>query len=86
ISTAAVKEYSDDSVRSAEIVRALTSFPVLATIPDILTVKDTIRRKKRLMIWIISLAVAAVVMVAAFDFRFMDLYPFLAKLARRVGM
>lgn len=86
IGTASVKEYSDNSVRSADLLQTVTSFPVLATIPDILTAQDISRSRTRLMIWIISLSVAVILGIAAFHFFVMDLDIFWAKLVQRMGI
>ncbi len=84
--TAAVKEYSDGSVRSADLLSMVTSLPVLASIPHILTGRDITVRKTRLMAWIIGLAVALIVVAATFHFFVMDLDIFWAKFVRRMGI
>jgi len=44
IATASIREYTDDSVRSADQLSSATNFPVLAGIPEIYSAKD-LRRK-----------------------------------------
>jgi polysaccharide chain length determinant protein (PEP-CTERM system associated) len=86
IGTAAVKEYSDGTVRSADLLAMVTSLPVLASIPHILTGRDIALRKTRLTAWIVGSAVVAIMVVAAFHFFVMDLDIFWAKLVRRMGI
>ena len=84
--TGALMEFSDSSVRSAEALTMLTSFPVLATIPEILGSKETAGRKTRLMIWAVCLIILVIVGITLFHFFVMDLDIFWAKLLRRMGI
>ena len=59
----ALREFSDDSVRSADLLEAETKFPVLAGIPVIVTAEDMVRRRRRRLAWVgagvLSVALAA---------------------------
>ncbi|UCD77256.1 MAG: hypothetical protein JSW26_17740 [Desulfobacterales bacterium] len=86
IGLAALREFSDDTIRKVEQLERATKFPVLAGIPRILTNKDIIRRRwKRL-----ALAGGTVCVIAAgllvFHFVVMDLHIFWAKLMRRLAI
>jgi len=84
IGLAALREFSDDSVRSPEQLESVTKFPVLAGIPPIITRKDISRRRwKRLALatGTIGVIVAGVVV---FHLMVMDLNVFWAKLMRRL--
>ncbi|QTA89986.1 GumC family protein [Desulfonema magnum] len=78
----ALKEFTDPSVRNAGTLVAATSFPVLASIPVIVTKRDrNIIRIKRIILMIgVILVIAAG--VAAFHYLVMDLDIFRAKVAR----
>jgi succinoglycan biosynthesis transport protein ExoP len=79
-----LKEFSDTSVYSARHLTAITSFPVLAMVPAIVTAKDHSRRRMhRIMLTVIALGIVAGG-VAAFHFRVMDLTVFWAKVIRHV--
>lgn len=85
VGTGSLKEFSDNSVRSAKGLSDLTSFPVLAGIPEIKTEKD-IEHSKKKRIRIIILAIIIIIAgIAAFHFLVMDLYIFWAKLSRLIG-
>ncbi len=86
IGTASVKEYSDTSVRKADYLSIITSFPVLASIPRMLSEKAEARRKKHMKIWIIAVVAAIIVAVIAFHFLVMDLDVFWIKFTRRMGI
>lgn len=86
IGTAVAKEYSDGSVRSEELLMMLTSFPVLASIPDILTGRDIALGKSMVKTWLAGLVLAAVLGIVAVHFLVIDLDVFWAKLIRRMGI
>jgi polysaccharide chain length determinant protein (PEP-CTERM system associated) len=86
IGLAALREFSDDSVRSGETLTMITEFPVLAGIPEIMTAKDIRgRRIKRLAVAACLAAVAALGLVAV-HFFVMDLDIFWAKLMRKLAI
>jgi succinoglycan biosynthesis transport protein ExoP len=86
IGLAALREFSDDAVRSAESLTMMTEFPVLAGIPEIMTAKDIAgRRTKRLALAVGALA-AVVLGLVVFHFFVMDLDIFWAKLMRKLAI
>ncbi len=84
VGSASFTEYNDRSVRNAEALALGTSFPVLGSIPEIVTEKDMIRRKTKRYIRIILMLVVIVGALAAFHYLVMDLNVFWAKLIRRL--
>jgi len=86
IGFAAVREFSDDAVRHANQLERATNFPVLASIPSILTVKD-IRRKRLKAIALVGGTLCVFVAgLAIFHFMVMDLNIFWVKLMRRLAI
>jgi hypothetical protein len=86
VAVASIKEFTDSSVRSADMLSTVTSFPVLAGIPEITTEKD-IRRKKIIRTFqILGLIVLVASGLLAFHFLVMDLNIFWAKLMRRLAL
>jgi polysaccharide biosynthesis transport protein len=79
-----LKECSDTSIHSARYLTQITSFPVLAMVPAIVTTKDRSRRRMHK----IMLTVAAVGVVAGgaavFHYRVMDLTVFWATVIRHM--
>lgn len=86
VGTAYLKESSDRSVRNAEALALATAFPVLGTIPEIVTEKDMIRRKATRYTRIILALVVILLGLAAFHYLVMDLNVFWAKLMRRITL
>ncbi len=82
---AGLREFSDTSIHRARSLAMATSFPVLAMVPNIVTVKDLAQRRLRKML----LAAAAVAVVAGgltfFHFRVMDLSVLWVKLVRNLA-
>lgn len=84
VGAASLKEFSDQSVRTPEALAEATSMPFLGSIPEIVTHKDTARKRWRRFIWIIVIVVAVAAGIAAFHFMVMDLDVFWARLMRRL--
>lgn len=85
VGTASLREFGDQSVRTPEELALATSFPVLATIPEIVTRKDISRRRKRRIALATGLIVTTVAAVVVFHFLVMDLDIFWVKLLRRMA-
>ena len=83
---ASLREYSDQSARSVEALAKATGFPVLGSIPEILTPRDIVRRKTRLRIWIFSVVLLVTLGVGLFHFFIMDLEVFWAKVLRKLAI
>ena len=85
VGTASLRDFSDDSVRTAQGLALATSFRVLATIPEIVTRKDFSRRIKTRIALATGLIVTTISVVLVFHFLVMDLDIFWAKLLRRMA-
>ena len=83
---AALREFTDDAVRNAEILTRQTGFPVLSGIPAIITPAEAARRIKVRKVKIISAVAAIPLGVIIFHFLVMDLDIFWAKLMRRLAL
>ncbi len=81
---AALREFSDDSVHTAEQLETGTQFPVLAGIPVIETQRDIRRRTKRRVAYALGTAGALAAGILVFHFFVMDLDVFWAKLVRKM--
>ena len=86
VGAASLREYSDQSVRSGEALTKATGFPVLASIPEILTSQDIAKVKKKRMIVIGSILLLIIVGVTVFHFFIMDLDVFWARLMRKLAI
>ena len=86
VGAASLREYSDQSVRSGEALTKATGFPVLGSIPEILTARDISAKKTKRRIWILSVVLLVAVGIALFHFFIMDLEIFWAKLMRRLAI
>ena len=86
VGAASLREYSDQSVRSGEALTKATGFPVLASIPEILTSQDIAKVKKKRMILIGSILLLIIVGVTVFHFFIMDLDVFWARLMRKLAI
>ena len=86
IGFAALREFSDTSIRSIEHLSKATAYPVLATIPLIVTAADTARQRVKRVSWIVGIALIVIGGVAVFHFQVMDLNVFWAKLMRKMAI
>jgi polysaccharide chain length determinant protein (PEP-CTERM system associated) len=84
VGSAALKEISDQSVRSAGALSSALGLPVLAVIPDILTKEDTAEDKQQRKQILIGVAVVVVAAILIFHFFVMDLDILWAKAMRRM--
>ena len=78
----ALKEFSDQSVRSAEALARATGFTVLASIPEIFTGKDIARMKRKRAAAAYFALIGLIVCVVIFHFFIMDLDILWVKVAR----
>ncbi len=85
IGTAALIEFSDQSAKTPETLTLATSFPVLGSIPEIVTKKDLKRIKKKRIITMIVILACIIAGVAIFHFFVMDINVFWAKLMRKMA-
>ena len=85
VGMASLREFTQQGIYDVTSLAAATSFPVLASIPEIEIPKDTARKKRNLIITIVAIAVLVIVGILLFHFFVMDLNIFWAKLMRKVG-
>lgn len=86
VGAAAIKESGDSTVRSADQLARAALFPVLGSIPVIVTEKDLARQKRDRLIRAGSAVVALVALVSLFHFFVMDLDVLWAKIARKLAL
>ena len=84
VGSAALKEISDQSVRTAGALSSALGLPVLAVIPDIVTKEDTVEDKQQRKQILIGVAVVVVVAILIFHFFVMDLDVLWARMMRRM--
>jgi succinoglycan biosynthesis transport protein ExoP len=84
VGSAALREYMDTSVRSANEVDAITAIPVLAVVPEIVTWQDLLRTKTRRRNIAVGVAVALVLGIVVFHFFVMDLDVFWVRAMRKL--
>jgi polysaccharide chain length determinant protein (PEP-CTERM system associated) len=82
IGTGALREFTDPSVRKAEYLANATSFPVLGSVPEIITKRDKTIRWIRRGMWVVGGILLIVGGIAVFHYFVMDLDIFRAKLVR----
>jgi polysaccharide chain length determinant protein (PEP-CTERM system associated) len=86
VGIAALREFSDDAVRTVDQLEAETKIPVLAGIPVIVTADDISRSRRKVALWASAALAGAVLAVASFHFLVMDLDVLWAKLARQLAL
>jgi len=86
VAFASLREFFDNSVRSAESLTQATQIPVLAGIPEIRTAQDIRRKRWRVAVQLTALVLVVVCGVVAAHFWVMDLNIFWAKLMRRLAL
>ncbi|MFH2067468.1 MAG: chain-length determining protein [Pseudomonadota bacterium] len=85
IGSAALMEFSDDSIRDTNRLSQATAFPVLGVIPEIVTQKDRSIKRKKIIAAALGLCSTIIVVVALFHFLYMDLDVFWAKVMRKLS-
>lgn len=84
VGSAALKEFSDRSVRTAGALSGALGLPVLAVIPQIVTTEDTAQDSQLRRQIIIGVVVVVIVALAVFHFFVMDLDVLWARISRRI--
>jgi len=82
--TAALQESSDRSARHAEDLTAAFPFPVLAEIPEIVTLEDELRKRNHLKTIVGVTVLSMIGLIVAIHLFVMDLDVLWARLARRL--
>ena len=83
---ASLKEFTDQSIRNSSSLVMATSFPVLASIPEIVTEEDLREKKRKRTLIIMGLFIGVAAGLVAFHFLVMDLNVFWAKLMRKLSL
>jgi polysaccharide biosynthesis transport protein len=84
VGNVSLREYGDQSIRSAGRLTAATAFPILGTIPLIVTQEDRRRARGRRNRVLAAVVILCIVGVLSFHFFVMDLDVFWATLSRRL--
>ena len=84
VGTGALREFGDRSVRTSDELARATGFPVLAAIPEIVTMKEVVRRRNLRKMLLAGTTAVFVGGLLMFHFLFMDINVFWAKLLRRL--
>jgi polysaccharide biosynthesis transport protein len=84
VGSAALKEFSDQSIRTAGALSSALGLPVLAVIPDIQTTEDTAKDVRFKRDAIIAAVVVVIAAIAIFHFFVMDLDVLWARISRRI--
>ncbi len=79
---AALREFSDTTVRDADTLEKITGAPVLSVISRVETLEEKQRRKRRKMVMAAAAAGAVIMGIIIFHLFVMDLSVFFAKLGR----
>jgi polysaccharide chain length determinant protein (PEP-CTERM system associated) len=85
VGVAAVKESADDTARTPEGLTRAVGFPVLASIPEIVTRLDVEWRRDRQKYIVLFVGIGAAAIVALFHFFVMDLELLWVKIARKLA-
>ncbi|HTR44741.1 MAG TPA: GNVR domain-containing protein [Thermodesulfovibrionales bacterium] len=86
VGVAALQEANDRSARCAGDLAAAFPFPVLAEVPEIFTLEDELRKKKRRKFMIGTAVLLMVILVVTVHFLVMDLSVLFARVARRAPL
>ncbi len=86
VGCAALREFSDDAVRSAERLETATSLPVLTAIAVVPTAAEIRRRRVRRLAWAAGAAGGLAAAVLTLHFAVMDLEVVWIKVARKLGI
>jgi uncharacterized protein involved in exopolysaccharide biosynthesis len=85
VGLAAINEQSDDTMRLPEILARATSYPVLASIPEIVTWQETVMLKKKRQKMLFGTVCVVLISPLLFHFLIMDLDIFWAKFLRKMA-
>ncbi len=84
IGVAALQEFSDQSIRDSVSLQNQTGYPVLTTIPQIITSADVSKQRQKSIILIIIISATLAMSLFAFHNWVMDLNVLWAKISRRM--
>ncbi|MGD0883715.1 MAG: GNVR domain-containing protein [Thermodesulfovibrionales bacterium] len=84
IGTASLQESSDHSARQPQDLTMVFSFPVLAEIPEIVTLEDELRKRKRVKVGVGIAVILPLIVVPVIHFFVMDLDVLWARVQRHL--
>ncbi len=82
VGMAALKEYTDKTIRDVETFEKITGTPVLSVIPRIVTPEEKTKRRRKRILAVASAFGGLILGLIIFHYFVMDLYVFYAKLTR----
>ena len=82
VGLAAVREFTDNTLRDASTLEELTGMPLFAVIPSIITAEDRMRMRRKRLTTVFGTVFGLVVVMLLFHFLVMDLYVFYARMER----
>jgi uncharacterized protein involved in exopolysaccharide biosynthesis len=80
--TVSLQETTDRSARRSEVLASSLPFPILAEIPEIITLEDKLNRRKHVKLIAVIAAISLVTLVAGIHFFVMDMDVLWARIAR----
>ena len=83
---ASLREFTDVSIKNADSLVLATSFPVLASIPEIMTSYDIRKKRQKQVAYISALTLFVAGGVIGFHYQIMDLNVLWAKILRKLSM
>jgi len=84
VGLAAARELGDRTMRSSEDLALVSGFPVLATVPEIVTPRDRAEERRRLFLALLALVLVTLGGVVLFHYCIMDLDVFMARVSRKL--
>jgi succinoglycan biosynthesis transport protein ExoP len=83
---ASLREFTDHAIRDSIGLALATGYPVLASIPEIITEEDIRLKRRKRVIMIVALVLSVITGLIVFHFLVMDLNVFWAKLMRKLSL
>lgn len=83
VGLASLREFTHQGLWGVDTLATSTSFPVLASIPEIMTTEDLAQKKRKQVITITAIALLVFVGIVLFHFFVMDINIFWAKVMRK---
>lgn len=82
VGLAALREFTDNTLRDAGTHEALAGMPIFGVVPSIVTAEDQMRLRRKRLSTVFGSVFGVAMVLLLFHFLVMDLYVFYAKLER----
>ena len=82
VGLAALREFTDNTLRDAGTLEALAGMPIFGVVPSIVTAEDQMRLRRKRLSTVFGSVFGVAMVLLLFHFLVMDLYVFYAKLER----